>query len=72
MDRKSFEKNFKLASKTITHLFKNEIIKSNEKLGEKTRLVICMEEAAELSQVISKFYRNKPDRLNLKIGRAHV
>lgn len=65
MNRKTFEEIFKLASKTITPLFKNKIIKSNEQLGEKTRLVICMEEAAELSQVISKFYRNKPDRLNL-------
>lgn len=65
MEKIIFEEKFKKASEKITPSFKEEIQKSNEKLGEKTKLVICMEEAAELSQAISKFYRNKPDRLNL-------
>lgn len=65
MDREIFEEKFKLAHGIITPLFQKEIKKSNEQLGEKNKLVICMEEAAELSQAISKFYRNKPDRLNL-------
>ena len=38
MNRETFEENFKLASKTITPLFKNEIIKSNEQLGEKDKI----------------------------------
>ena len=57
MKRDVFEEKYKLASATIK--------KSNEHLGEKTKLVICMEESAELSQALSKYYRNKPDRLNL-------
>ena len=65
MKREIFEEKFELANAIISPLFKTEIKKSNEQLGEKTKLVICMEEAAELSQAISKYYRNKPDRLNL-------
>lgn len=65
MDKSIFEEKFKKANGEITPSFKEEIQKSNEQLGEKTKLVVCMEEAAELSQAISKYYRNKPDRLNL-------
>ena len=65
MKREIFEEKFELANEIISPLFKTEIKKSNEQLGEKTKLVICMEEAAKLSQAISKYYRNKPDRLNL-------
>ena len=65
MKKRIFAEKFEKANKKITPSFKEEIRKSNEQLGEKTKLVICMEEAAELSQAISKYYRNKPDRLNL-------
>lgn len=64
MSREEFETRFSLASTELSPRFKEEIKKSNEYLGAE-RLVVCMEEAAEQTQAISKMYRNKPDRLNL-------
>lgn len=65
MDASIFKEKFEKVSTKISPSFKGEIQKSNKQLGEKTKLVICMEEAAELSQAISKFYRDKPNKLNL-------
>ena len=46
-------------------LFIQKVQQSNEQLGKESKLVVCMEELAELLQVLSKFYRDKGDRLNL-------
>ena len=65
MNRELFEQKFNEESSELSTQFKDFIKESNEQLGEAMRLVICMEEASELSQAISKIYRNKGDRLNL-------
>lgn len=46
-------------------MFIQKVQQSNEQFEKKTKLVVCMEELAELFQVLSKHYRNKPERLHL-------
>lgn len=65
MEKELFRKKYYEASTIRDPLFVQKVQKSNEQLGKETKLVVCMEELAELLQVLSKHYRNKPDRLHL-------
>jgi len=65
MKREDFEAAFKKASGELSPTFMDEVIKSNVEIGVEERLVICMEECAELAQAASKMFRGRGDKLNL-------
>lgn len=65
MERELFRKKYYEASIARDPLFVQKVQQSNEQFGKETKLVVCMEELAELFQVLSKHYRNKPERLHL-------
>ncbi len=65
MEKELFKKKYQEASTIRDPLFKEKIKQSNEKLGKETKLVVCMEELSELFQVLSKYYRQKGEFLNL-------
>lgn len=65
MERKVFEEKYNAASVVRDPLFKEKVQESTERLGKESKMVVCMEDLAELLQALSKSFRNKGDRLNL-------
>lgn len=65
MERELFKKQYQEASEIRDPLFKEKIRQSYEQFDTKIKLVVCIEELAEVLQVLSKYYRQKADRLNL-------
>lgn len=65
MERELFKKRYQEASEIRDFLFKERIQQSYKQFDTEIKLVVCMEELAELLQVLSKYYRQKADRLNL-------
>ena len=64
VERAVFEEKYRAASTVRNPLF-DQVVKEYSKFDKEINFVICVEELAELLQVISKFYRQKGDRLNL-------
>lgn len=65
MERLLFKEKYRTASTVRNPLFAQVVKEYDNKVGKDINIMICVEELAELLQVLSKFYRQNGDRLNL-------